>query len=94
MSQYYPNINTFITYPNVVLTGVRTMAERINLGGEYETDDGETKTKYWVDVSSSLMNRINPISIQENETPGDVLADVISGERELDEPDETDENDE
>lgn len=62
------------------------MAERITLGGEYENEDGETKHKYWIDVASSLMNRVNAVAIEENETPGNVLAEVVSGERELDEP--------
>ena len=72
------------------------MAERITLGGEYETDDGETKNKYLIDVSSSLMNRVNALAIQEQETPGNVLAEVVNGERNLSNPesDESDESDE
>ena len=72
------------------------MAERIQLGGEYQTenDEGEevTRYKYWVDVSSSLMNRLNAVAIEENISPGTALAEVFAGDRELDgyESDESD----
>lgn len=64
------------------------MAERINLGGEYETEDGEMRQKYWVDLSSSLMNRLNALAISRDETPREVLAQAIEGEIDLDENDE------
>lgn len=67
------------------------MAERIRLGGEYESESGETRQKFWIDVSSSLMNRVNALAIEEHVAPSEVLADVVSGDRELSapEPDES-----
>lgn len=63
------------------------MAERITLGGEYENEDGETRTKYWIDVSSSLMNRITAVSMEDGVSPQQALAEVVSGDRELEDPD-------
>ena len=60
------------------------MAERMEIeGGEYETEDGEEKNRFWIEVSSSLMNRVAGVATQEGQYPNEVLGDVVAGERSL-----------
>ena len=60
------------------------MAERIEIaGGEYETEDGEEKNRFWIEVSSSLMNRVAGVATQEGQYPNEVLGEVVAGERSL-----------
>lgn len=71
------------------------MAERIPVGGEYVTENSEgeevTRNKFWVDVSSSLMNRVTAVAMQEDKSPTEVLGEFITGERDPDTAPGTDE---
>lgn len=62
------------------------MANRINLGDGYETDDGETKHRFWLDVSSALMDEVTARAIEEGDNPREALASFVAGEAELDDP--------
>lgn len=53
------------------------MANRINLGGEYENDEGETRYRHWIDVSNSTMNEVNAIGIENDLSPNEVLTGII-----------------
>lgn len=62
------------------------MANRINLGEGYEAENGETKHRFWIDVSSSLMDEVTARAIEEGDNPREALAAFVAGEAELEDP--------
>ena len=64
------------------------MATRINLGGEYTSQKGKNRHKFFVEVSNSLMNELQGIAMSpQNDyvNTQEVLADVLTGDLDIDE---------
>lgn len=82
------------------------MATRVYVpGGEYVTEDEDgnevERNSYWIEVSSSLMNEVAGSAIEHDQSPREMIGDILSGDvslaeeplDEIEQPDETDSDD-
>ena len=68
--------------------GVKPMATRIPLGGEYTSQNGEQRNKFWIDVSASTLNELQGVVMSpqnDYDDIRDVLAAILQGDENIDE---------